>query len=156
MRALDASVPVADVKPAYELVSEQVAEPRFQSLLVTSFGAAALALAAVGLYGMLSFSAAARRREFAVRLALGAAPAEIVRIVLLSAARVTATGLVAGALLAAIAARSMAGLLYDIRPLDSVAFAVACAGIVAIAVASACIPARRAARVEPANALKLE
>jgi putative ABC transport system permease protein len=156
VRALDALVPVADIKPASELVSEQVAEPRFQSLLVTSFGAAALALAAVGIYGMLSFSAAARRREFAVRLALGATPREIVRIVLLSAARVTAAGLIAGALLAAIAARSMAGLLYDIRPLDGVAFVAACAGIVAIAVASACIPARRAAHVEPAGALKLE
>jgi putative ABC transport system permease protein len=156
VRALDASVPMADVKPAGELVAEQVAEPRFQSLLITSFGAAALALAAVGIYGMLSFSAAARRREFAVRLALGAAPTEIVRIVLSSAIRVTTAGLVAGGVLAAIAARSMATLLHDIRPFDGIAFAAAGAGIAVIAVAAACIPARRAARVDPAGALKLE
>ncbi len=156
VRALDASVPVADIKPAGELVAEQVAEPRFQSLLITSFGAAALALAAVGIYGMLSFSTAARRREFAVRLALGAAPREIVRIVFSSAIRVTTAGLLAGGVLAAIAARSMATLLYDIRPFDGVAFAAACAGIAVIAVAAACMPARRAARVDPAGALKLE
>jgi ABC-type antimicrobial peptide transport system permease subunit len=122
---------------------------------VAVFGALALVLALVGTYGVTSYSVAQRTREIAIRSALGADPLSIVRGVLGRVLGVAGGGAVAGVLLALPLVRVLSGLLYDVDPFDVPTFAAVLALLILTAVAAGALPARRAARIAPVDALRL-
>jgi len=153
---------VREIEPAVlvkvEAMETQVdrflARPRFQTALLAMFALTGLILSAIGLYGVLSFLVAERTREIGVRVALGARPGDVTRMVVLNGARWTATGLVLGIALSLATARLMKGLLYDVRPLDVGVHACAVAMLAVVAILAAWLPARRAARIDPIIALR--
>jgi predicted permease len=156
MRELDASQPLASVTTLERAVDEALARPRFTALLLALFAALAVLLAAVGIYAVVSGSTSRRTREIGVRMALGAAPRNVRRLVLGETAILSGIGLVAGLLLAAAAARALQSLLYGVSAFDAATFFAAAAGISAVALAAAWVPARRASRVAPLEALREE
>ena len=137
-------------------LSTALAQPRFAAAVLGSFALLALLLAASGLYGVMSYSVAQRQREIGVRAALGASRATLVRMVLRQGLSVAALGLVLGLLGAVVLTRLMQGMLFGIAPLDGVAFGAAPVVLLAVAVAACLLPARRAARVDPAVAFRSE
>jgi putative ABC transport system permease protein len=156
LHALDPTLPLAAVRPMTEVVREDTARTRTASLLLGVFAAAALALAAVGLFGVWSAAVSQRRREFGVRMALGARPVQVLGMVLGEALLTTAVGGAVGALAAAALARLARSLLFGVSPLDPVTF-VATAAVLGLTVLLACaLPALRAARVDPTGSLRSE
>jgi ABC-type antimicrobial peptide transport system permease subunit len=133
-----------------------MAQPRFATTLLVTFAAVALALASVGLYGVLSYAVSQRRRELAVRAALGAPRGELVALVLREGLLVTSIGLALGLAGAAALTRVMQSLLFGVTPLDPVAFAAAPALLVPVACLACLLPANRAASTDPAEALRAE
>ncbi|MGH9220302.1 MAG: FtsX-like permease family protein, partial [Vicinamibacterales bacterium] len=129
---------------------------RVGAVLATAFGGLGTLLAAIGLYGVIAFSVARRTREIGVRMALGARPAGVLSMVMRQGFTIVAIGLVAGALLAAAAAAALRGLLYGISPFDPVAWALAIGAMIAAAALANFVPARRAMRIDPMNALRVE
>lgn len=142
------------VRPLDGLIAESLAQPRLNTILLGLFAAMALALAAMGLYGVLTQLVAARTREIGVRIALGAAPGRIVRSIAGQAATVTAVGIVCGLAGAIGLARSMSTLVFDISVRDPVTFTVVPLVLAAVAAVAALVPARRASRVDPVDALR--
>jgi putative ABC transport system permease protein len=137
-----------------EAMSRTVTEPRLNTVLLLLFAATALLLAAIGLYGLLSQLVSSRRREFGVRMALGAQPAHILGSVMTQAAAVAGVGLAAGLALAMALARFMATLVFGISPRDPLAFAAAPLVLAAVAAVAALVPARRAASADPMDAIR--
>lgn len=137
-------------------ISTSVAGPRFTTFVLVAFAALALALSTTGLYGILSYDIAMRRRELAVRTALGASRRDLVTMVLRDGLTTTVIGLVIGVVLAAVATRAMASVLFGVTPLDRIAFASGPSLLLAVAGAVCLIAARRATRIAPAEALKAE
>ncbi|HEV2387135.1 MAG TPA: ABC transporter permease [Candidatus Acidoferrales bacterium] len=131
-------------------------QPRFNAALISLFAALGLLLAALGIYGVLSFLVAGRTRELGVRMALGAMPQGLVRMVLWGGLRLVLAGLVAGVALGLAAARLLKGLLYGVSAGDPKIFAAAALVLLAAALAACAIPARRAARIDPVAALRNE
>jgi putative ABC transport system permease protein len=123
---------------------------------VAVFAGLALLLATVGVYGVMAYAVGQRRREFGIRLALGARRGDVVRLVLSRGALLFVAGASAGLLGAAAAARTLGGLLYEVEPLDPASFAAATAAILAAALLACWVPARRAAAVDPTIALRTE
>ena len=121
-----------------------------------SVGTAPLAVTLVGLFGTLGRTVIERRQELAIRAAIGASPARILRLVMSSSLIVTGIGLAVGLGAAAAAGRGLAGLLYGVSPYDPMTFATVAALVVAAALAASIIPARRAARLDPIIALRAE
>jgi putative ABC transport system permease protein len=156
VRELDPEQPLASVTTMDRVLREATGGARFTSSLLSAFGLAALLLAAVGISGVLSAWAAARTREFGIRMALGAGPVEVAGLVLRHALRLVALGLVAGLLLAAIATRGLGGLLYGVRPGDPRLLFASAALLCAVALAAGYLPARRAARSDPMVSLRRE
>ncbi len=154
--AHDAELPLFDVRPMSALVAGAAKQARFQSMLLTGFAAIAALLAVIGLYGVLSFMVERRRRELALRLAVGADWAAIRNLVLSSAARLCIAGVGAGLLLAWMLSRFIRHSLYEVEPGDPLVYAAVTALLALAALAAAWIPARRAARVDPAVALRHE
>jgi putative ABC transport system permease protein len=152
----DKQLAVANIRTMEEIAAESVARPRFRARLVGGFAALALLLSAVGIFGVLAFSVGRRKREFGIRMALGAQVADVLSLVLAGGVRIAAAGVVAGLVGAAALARSLAALLFGIDPLDGMAFGAAAALLAVVALAAASIPAWRAARVDPAIALRDE
>jgi len=148
--ALDAVGPLA------ARVAASVAQPRFAAALFGGFAALALALAAIGLYGVLSYNVTRRRREIGVRVALGASRAEVRRLVLSQGLGVTTVGLVIGMVAAVGLSRLMQEMLFGVTPLDWISFGVAPALLLAVATVACLAPAWRAARTDPAEALRYE
>jgi putative ABC transport system permease protein len=142
--------------PLAAKVSASVDEPRFATLVLAAFAGLALALAATGLYGVLSFSIAQRRRELAVRGALGATRRDLVTMVMREGLTMTLIGLACGMALAAAGTRLMASALFGVTPLDVAAFTIGPLLLVAVACAACLIPARRALAIDPGEALKAE
>ena len=137
-------------------VAESMDEPRFATAVLSAFAALALALAAVGLYGVLSYGVSQRRRELGVRAALGASRAALIGQVIRDGLGVTAIGLAAGMCAAALSTRLMQSVLFGIEPLDAVSFTVAPVVLLAVAVVACLVPASRAASTDPAEALRCE
>jgi ABC-type antimicrobial peptide transport system permease subunit len=133
-----------------------VGKPRFVTTVFAAFSGLALALAAIGLFGALSYNVSARKRELGIRAALGAGRGDLVGLVVRQGLAVTVAGLTLGLPAAAAASRVMAGLLFGVSPWDAVAFSVAVLLVLLVAGAACIIPARRAASTEPARVLRTE
>jgi putative ABC transport system permease protein len=131
-----------------------LSRPRAYALVLGGFAAFALAIAAVGLFGVLSYSVAQRSREIGIRTALGARSQDIVSLVLRSGLTITAAGLAAGLAAAALLASSLSKILYGIRPIDATTFIAVPVALTLVAIVACAAPARRAARIDPLRALK--
>ena len=154
--AIDRNLPVSRVQTMEQVRSAYLGPQRFNTLLTGFFGAIALALAAVGLYGVAAFSVEQRRREIGVRMTLGAAPADVLRLVVGQGAKLAIAGLLIGFLFTAMLTRMIAALLYGIGPHDPLTFMVVAMLLFGVAIFAAYLPARRAMRVDPAAALRYE
>jgi predicted permease len=155
-RALDPELPIFNLRTMAERVSGASAQARFSTWLLGAFAVSALALALVGLYGVTSCVVAERTHEYGVRLALGALPRDVRRLVLRQNVPVLAVGLLVGAAASLAGTKLLAGLLYEIRPTDIATFAGAVALLVLVSSLAVLIPARRAAKVDPMVALRCE
>jgi putative ABC transport system permease protein len=156
VRELDPDQPLAGVAPLEASIDIQTAGRRFNTWLLGAFGAAAIALTAIGLYSLLAYLVALRRQEMAVRLAIGGSPRHVLRLVVRHVAWVAGIGLSLGLAGALTAARSMRGLLFGIEPWDPLSQTATIAALGLVAVAAAWMPARRAMRVDPAIVLRTE
>jgi putative ABC transport system permease protein len=156
VRAVDPLQPVADVATMDARVTRATAARRFTLGLLGGFAALAVALAAVGLYGVIAFVTTERRREFAVRLALGSTAAGVVALVVRTSMRPVVVGVALGLAGALALARVMRALLFDVAPTDPAAFGTAVLTLLAIGLAASVLPAWRASRVELAQALRGE
>jgi predicted permease len=153
---VEPDLPIAELVPLEELVSRTLVRPRLFASLLAVFSGLALVLAVVGLYGVVSFAVAQRTREIAVRMALGAAQASVLRLVLGRAVRLSGLGLALGLLAALVTARVLAGQLYGVAPNDPATFLVVGSTLALAALVAGYLPARRAVRVAPASALRAE
>ena len=156
MRALDPDVAIAGLRPLSAIVDEELASGRIINGLFVGFAVLALLLAAGGLFGVVSYSVGQRRREIGIRLALGAAPAAIARMIVREGLRVVAIGVVAGLVLAAILASAASSLLYGIRPSDPLTFGAVVAVILIVTIAATLYPASRAMHVDPVRTLRAD
>ena len=156
IRTLDPSLPIPEVRTLADHVAGSIADRRLRAVPAAGFAALALAVAMVGLFGTLAGAVAERRRELAIRSAVGASPGRLVRLVMASGLIVTGAGLVLGTTLAAATGRGLAGLLYGIGPYDPATFATVAVGVSLAALAASVIPARRAARLDPMTALRVD
>jgi len=156
VHALDPGLPIESVQPMVEIVQESVAQPRFRATLLSLFGAAALVLAIVGIYGVLSYSVGRRTREVGIRVALGAERGDVLRLVVGEGLALTAAGLAAGAAGAAILTRFLASLLFGVGRFDPATYAGVAVALIAAGLLACWIPARRATRVDPVRALRAE
>ena len=138
------------------MVYDSVATPRFRAFLVGVFAGVALLLAMAGVYGVIAYLVAQRTGELGLRMALGCAPAGVVRMVLARAGWLAAAGLAAGAGLCAAGTRLISGMLYGVQATDAAGYAIAAAAIAVVTLAAAAVPAWRAARIDPAVALREE
>ena len=146
---VDRRVPLTQVRTLDDQLRLVTARPRFRAVMVTTFAGLALALAMVGVFGVLAYSVQQRRREFGVRIALGANAATVVGLVLGAAGRLIGTGALVGLILAAMLAQSISAFLFEVRPLDPLTFGLV-TGVLGITAAIACaVPALRATQVDP-------
>ncbi|HYA97174.1 MAG TPA: ABC transporter permease, partial [Methylomirabilota bacterium] len=156
IRSLDAQLPVARVQAYDELLGRVTALPKFHTLLLTLFAGLGVALAAVGLYGVLAFSVAQRTQEMGVRMALGARPGDVLRLVLREGMLLAAAGVALGIACALPLSKVLEKFLFAVRPRDAATFAGVPLVLLAVALAACYLPARRATRVDPVVALRDE
>ena len=156
IRALDPNQPVAEVRLMDDVIANSLARRRFNMLLLAVFAGLALVLAAVGIYGVMSYAVTQRTQEIGVRMAIGAQQRDVLRMILRHALAIAAVGLALGVAGALLLTKAMAGLLYAVKPADPVTFAIVPGLLLAVAAAAAWLPARRAARVDPLVALRHE
>ena len=156
VQQIEPGATVERMGPLEAKISASVGEPRFATFVLVAFAALALVLAMTGLYGVLSFNISQRRREMALRAALGATRNDIVSMVLREGLSTTAVGLTVGVALAIIASRAMASVLFGVAPVDIVSFIAGPSLLLAVACVACLIPALHAARIDPAEALKTE
>jgi predicted lysophospholipase L1 biosynthesis ABC-type transport system permease subunit len=151
---LGAEVGITEPRTLRQQVDESISHERLLAMLGGFFGFLALALAAVGLYGVVAYGTARRAREIGIRIALGAGRGSVLRMVLSDALLLAAAGLLVGLPAAYAAARQVAALLFGIRPADAISFVITALVLLAIGLAAAFVPARRAARLEPLSVLR--
>jgi putative ABC transport system permease protein len=156
VRQIDDELPLDDVRTMDQRLADSVAEPRFYMLLLAVFAVAALFLAAIGIYGVLAIAVRQRTGEIGVRRALGAQAGDVLRMVIGRALALAGGGLVLGLLAAFALTRLLAGLLYGVTPTDPSTFAGVAALLAAVALLASFLPARRAAAVDPVQALREE
>jgi predicted permease len=154
--ALDPNVVFVENQTMEAEVDATLLPMRAIAWLVTGVGLVAMALAAIGLYGVIAYSVARRTREIGIRMALGARPATVIRLVMRQGLIVATAGLAAGCLLAAAAARAIAGALYGVTAADPVSWLAAAVVLLSVSALANFIPARRASRVDPSEALRIE
>jgi predicted permease len=153
---VDRQIAVAQVRPMTEVIARSIARQNFNMTLLTAFGAIALLLAAVGVYGVISYSVEQATHDISVRLALGAAPRDILSLVVGGGMKLAGAGLALGIAGALAASRVLAKLLYGVKSTDPPTYAIAVAALGVIAMLACYLPARRAMRVDPIVALKQE
>ncbi|HET7295273.1 MAG TPA: FtsX-like permease family protein, partial [Vicinamibacteria bacterium] len=156
LHGLDPNLPLLRVQTLEDIVARSIARPRFFAFLLAAFAAMALGLAALGVFGVLSYSVARRSREIGVRLALGARPGDVLRMVVAEAMRLVTAGLVLGLGAALVLARSLASLLFGLGPNDPATLGGATLVLAAAALAACALPSWRAARLDPLQALRTE
>jgi ABC-type antimicrobial peptide transport system permease subunit len=156
VRALDATAPVFDVHTVRDEIDRSLLRERLLGTITTLFGGLALLLAAIGLYGTMSYGVARRTREFGIRVAIGAGTGSILRLVLREALGLVIAGVSLGLASTWALGRVVRSMLFAIEPTDLVSIAIAGVVLVAVALAAAAIPARRASRVDPTMALRAQ
>ena len=154
--SIDRQVPVSNIVMLAELVGESVENPRFFATLSLSFAILALVLAAIGIYGVMAYAVSQRSTEIGVRMALGATPPEVFRLIVGDGLKVTAIGIALGLAGSLVMARSLTALLFGVRPGDPVTLGATAAVLLLVATAACLGPARRATRVDPMVALRAE
>ncbi len=154
--ALEPEAPVSELRTMEEILDKSLAGRKFSVLLISLFGALALALAAVGLYGVVSYSVTQRTREMGLRMALGAQRGQVLRLVIGEAMKLAIAGAMVGGVAAVFSGKALASELYEVRPGDPESFAAAAMLLVVVTLLGAWIPAQRAMRVDPAIALRDE
>ena len=156
LRQLDSDMVVDDMHPMQQLVADSIARQRFAMMLFSIFAAGALLLAGIGIYGVLSYIVGQRTREVGIRMALGAQRGDVVRAVLRDGAGMTLPGVGIGVIVALALTRLMSSMLFGVKPTDLVTFASVPAVLCAIALLACYLPARRAAKLDPMQALRSE
>jgi putative ABC transport system permease protein len=156
VREIDPLLPVSAVRPLDAVFAESIARPRLIAAAMSVFAAAALLLAALGVYGIVAYSVSQRTREFGIRVALGARPAQIVGMVVGQNLRVVALGIAVGLLCAVPATRVLRGLLFQVGPNDPATFIAIGVTLTLVAVVAAYLPAHRGTRIDPVVTLKVE
>jgi len=154
LRELNPKQPMAEFRPIRTIVDRAVSPRRFFMLLVTAFAALGLALAALGIYGVISYSVAQRTHEIGVRMALGASSGRLQREVISNTLRLTLVGLLLGTIASAASARLIAALLFATSPWDVASYAATMLSLIAVSLVSGYVPARRASSVNPMTALR--
>jgi putative ABC transport system permease protein len=156
LRELDPAISIAAVRPLDDVYGLAISRPRFNTMLAGSFAVLAIVIAAVGVFGIVGFLVARRTQELGIRIALGARPGNVLRLVLTEGLRPVVLGAAVGALGAIAVARAMRALLYELGPLDPASFIAAAAVLLVSSVVAAVIPARRAVGVDPLRSLRSE
>jgi putative ABC transport system permease protein len=156
IRTLDKDQPVSDVRTMNQWVAKSLAQARFSSTLLTTFAALALLLAAIGIYGVMSYAVSQRTPEIGIRLALGADTRDILAMIVGAAVRLAAIGLAIGVALALALSRTLTSLLYETTGTDPLTFAAVVGVLGAVAIVASYLPARRAARIPPVDALRCQ
>lgn len=156
LQSIDPELLLADPQTMQQVQSANFSQPRFRTVLLGSFAALALALAVLGIYGLLSQSVLQRRRDIGIRMALGATRGLVLRSVLQEALHTVVFGLLTGVVGAALAVRVLASLLYGVQPENAAIFSLAAVVLLLAALAASWFPARRAARIDPMQALRNE
>jgi putative ABC transport system permease protein len=156
IRAVDAALPVFDLRSFETVLRDRADKQRGISALFAAFGLLALMLASLGLYGVMSYAVTRRAHEMGVRLALGATPRQLIRLIAADGFRLAMSGVLAGVLLAFPLARVLGALIFGVQIGDLLTFAATCAVLVAVAMVAAVLPARRAVRLDPIAALRME
>jgi len=154
--ALDKDLAVYNIQTMDQLVSQSVAQPRLNLSLLIAFAAVALALAAVGVYGLMAYTVTQRTQEFGIRVTLGATSGDVLKQVFREGMQLAVLGLLLGLVAAAALTQLMSSLLFAVKPHDPATFATAAAVLALTALAACYIPARRATRIEPLTALRHE
>jgi putative ABC transport system permease protein len=154
--AVDSRLTIAVVETMETLMSRSVANQRYRAMLSTAFGGAALLLASIGLFGLLSRAVTERRKEIGVRIAVGARPADVLRLVMTEGGGLVASGLIVGLPAAFLGARLIQSQLYGVAPSDPHVFILVAAVLGTVACAAMLVPAIRASKVDPVSTLRAE
>jgi predicted lysophospholipase L1 biosynthesis ABC-type transport system permease subunit len=154
--ALDRGIPIVGLRTMEEIFNESVGEPRFFAVLAGGFALLALALAAIGIYGVMAYVVSQRTAEIGVRMAVGASMTDVFRLVITDGLKLAALGVVIGLGGAVLIARSLTTLLYGVAPTDPAVLGATAALLVAVAACASIVPAWRATRVDPIIALRTE
>ena len=153
--AIDPSLPV-EIEPMSTVIGQSITEPRFRTTLIGSFGAVALLLAAIGIYGVISYNTGLRTREIGIRTALGAQRSDVLRLIVMQVFLLAVTGVALGLAASFGLTRFLKTLLFQVSAMDAVTYTVVAALMLAVALAASYFPARRAMRVDPMIALRYE
>ena len=154
VRELDPGLALADVATGDQLMADALATPRYLGVLVALFAATALILSVVGIYGVMAYFVQQHTREIGIRLAIGGDPAQVRRMVVVHGLRLVAGGVLVGVVAAYLASRLMTTVLFGVSPTDVRVMVAVPAALLAVAIAACLIPARRAARLDPADVLR--
>jgi ABC-type antimicrobial peptide transport system permease subunit len=154
--AVDPNLPLSSVRTLDQVVAKSISQPRFYMLILTIFASVALALAAIGIFGVLSYAVAQRTREIGIRMALGARERSVVQLVVRQAMTLVGTGVIIGTIAALFLSKTMAKMLFGVTPNDPTTFAAGAFVLIAVALLASYVPARRATRVDPIIALRAE
>jgi putative ABC transport system permease protein len=154
LQGLDGDALIANVSTAKGVISESEAAPRFLALLLTIFASCALALALTGIYGVMTCSSSRRIHEIGIRMALGARSGDVLWFMLRQGLIPVSAGLVVGSIISVVLARLLSAFLYGVRPIDPGVLIVACVALAATACVASYVPARRATRIDPVQALR--
>jgi putative ABC transport system permease protein len=154
VQAVDHNLGISDVATMDQVLADSTSDRRLNLMLFALLGGLALALATVGVYGVVAYSVAQRTHEIGVRMAIGARPADVVRMIVRDGGRLALAGVAIGSALAAVAARLMRGLLFDVSASDPATFVAAPLALLAVALLASYVPARRATRIDPNEILR--
>jgi ABC-type antimicrobial peptide transport system permease subunit len=154
--AIDKNLPVTDIAPLADALDRSVSQERFRTFLLGTFGALALILAAVGIFGVIAYLVSQRTREIGIRMALGAGRGNILRLIVGHGTKLALLGVGIGLAAASVLTRVLAGLLYGVSPTDPLTFGTVAVVLLAVAVMASYLPAIRAIRVDPVTALRSE
>lgn len=156
LAGIDPQLPLSELRSMDELVAATTAQPRFRALLLGLFAGLAIFLSAIGLYGVLAYFVAERRQELGVRFALGAGPLDLMSMVLRRGMSLVAMGLLLGLPVSLLAGRRLAGMVFGVEPVDPASFAAVTALLVLAGLGACLLPALRATRVDPVQAIRAE
>jgi putative ABC transport system permease protein len=154
VRQIDPEMPIDDVETLEQVVGKTIAQPKFRTTLLTAFAGAALVLAIVGVYGVISYTVSQRRREMGIRAALGASPVDLLRLVLRQGLILALAGVAAGLLGAFALSGLLKGLLYGVAATDPMTLVSSTAALIAVAILACALPAWRTMRLDPLSALR--